>query len=98
MSECKPAMTPMAEVFFTGYDAEEGKAVVDVELYRQIIGSLLYLALRTRPDVLVAVSILTRFIQSPTAYCHRGARRGTCVRQSTWRSCIGMATRISTHS
>jgi hypothetical protein len=75
MSECKPAVTPMAEAFFTGYDAEEDKAVVHVELYRQIIGSLLYLALRTRPDVLVAVSILARFSQSPTAYCHRGAKR-----------------------
>jgi hypothetical protein len=73
MSECKPAVTPMAEAFFTGYDAEEDRAVVDVELYRQIIGSLLYLALRTRPDVLVAVSILARFSKSPSAYCRRGA-------------------------
>jgi hypothetical protein len=65
----------MAEAFFTGYDADADKAVVDVELYRRIIGSLLYLALRTRPDVLVAVSILARFSQSPTAYCHRSAKR-----------------------
>jgi hypothetical protein len=65
----------MAEAFFTGYDADANEAVVDVELYRQIIVSLLYLALRTRPDVLVAVSILARFSQSPTAYCHCGAKR-----------------------
>jgi hypothetical protein len=65
----------MAEACFTGYDADTDKAVVDVELYRQIIGSLLYLALRTRPDVLVAVSILARFSQSTTTYCHRGAKR-----------------------
>jgi hypothetical protein len=75
MSECKPAVTPMAEAFFTGYDADADRAVVDVELYRQIIGSLIYLALRTRPDVLVAVSILARLSQSPTAYCHRGPKR-----------------------
>jgi hypothetical protein len=48
MFECKPAVTPMDEAFFTGFDAEEDKAVVDVELYLQIIGSLMYLALRTR--------------------------------------------------
>jgi hypothetical protein len=30
MSECKPAVTPMAEEFFTGYDADADKAVVDV--------------------------------------------------------------------
>jgi hypothetical protein len=65
----------MAEPFFTGYDADADKAVVEVELYRQIIGSQLYMALHTRPDVLVAVSILVRFSQSPTAYCHRGAKR-----------------------
>jgi hypothetical protein len=60
---------------FLGYDADEDKTMVDEELYRQLIGSLLYLALRTRPDILVAVSILARFSQSPTAYCHRGAKR-----------------------
>jgi hypothetical protein len=37
MSECKPAVTPMAVAFFTGYDADTDKAVVDFELYRQII-------------------------------------------------------------
>jgi hypothetical protein len=65
----------MAEAFFLSYDADEDKTMVDEELYRQLIGSLLYLALWTRPDILVAVSILACFSQSPTAYFHRGAKR-----------------------
>jgi hypothetical protein len=75
LTECKLAITLMVEAFFVGLDEEEDKRVVDVELYQQIIGSLLYLALRTRPDTLAAVSILARFSQSPTTYCHRGVKR-----------------------
>eukprot|EP00171_Calliarthron_tuberculosum_P002470 IDg2470t1 len=75
MHKSKPAVTPMIEAFFSGLDAEKDKTAVDAELYRSIVGSLLYLALRSRPDIMVAVSILARFNQSPTAYCHRGAKR-----------------------
>jgi hypothetical protein len=65
----------MVEAFFVGLDAEEDKTVVDIELYQQTIGSLLYLALRTRPDTLAAVSILARLSQARAAYCHQGAKR-----------------------
>jgi len=71
----KPAVTPMIASFFTGMSEETDKTVVEVERYQQIIGSLLYLALRTRLDILAPVLILARFAQSPTAYCHRGAKR-----------------------
>ena len=75
LQESKPALTPMIESFFTGLDAEDDKTVVDVERYQQMIGCLLYLALRSRPDILVSVLILARFQNAPTAYCHRGAKR-----------------------
>jgi hypothetical protein len=75
LTECKLAITPMVDGFFVGLDAEEDKRIVDVELYQQILGSLLYLALCTRPDTLAAISILARCSQSPTAYCHRGVNR-----------------------
>lgn len=48
--------------------------MVYAQLYQQIIGSLLYLALHTRLDILPAVSILSRFQKAPTAYCHRAAK------------------------
>lgn len=71
----KPACTPMVESFFTGLSAEQDRTVVHVELFQQMIGSLLYLALRTRLDILAPVLILARFQKSPTSYCHRGAKR-----------------------
>lgn len=50
--------------------------IVDTTLYQQIIGSLLYLGLRTRLDILPAVLILARFQKAPTPYCfHQAAKR-----------------------
>jgi hypothetical protein len=37
--------------------------------YREAIGSLLFLAVRTRPDIAVAVSILSKHMQFPRP-CH----------------------------
>ena len=39
-----------------------------------MIGSLLYLELRTLLDILAPDLILARFKQAPTAYCHRGVK------------------------
>ena len=75
MENSKPARTPMVESFFHGVSAEEDQSVVEMERYQQMIGSLLYLALRTRPDIMVSVLILARFQNGPTAYCHRGVKR-----------------------
>lgn len=75
MQDSKPAITPMVESFFSGLTLEEDTTPVDITLYQQIIGSLLYLALRTRPDILAPVLILARFQNAPTQYCHRGAKR-----------------------
>jgi hypothetical protein len=33
--------------------------------YREAIGSLLYLAARTRPEIAVAVSVLSKHVQEP---------------------------------
>ncbi len=66
MSDCNPVATPVVEKVFEGLRGEKVKTAIDVELYQQMIGSLLYIALRSRPDILVAVSILSRFQQKPT--------------------------------
>lgn len=75
LENSKPARTPMVETFFPSFAAETDKSVVDVELFQQMVGSLLYLALRTRLDILAPVLILARFQKSPTRYCHRAAKR-----------------------
>jgi hypothetical protein len=61
-SDWKPAPTP--------YDAstilKKNKRIIRDQLkYSQIIGSLMYLASATRPDILFAVSKLSRFVSNP---------------------------------
>ncbi|KAK9064178.1 hypothetical protein SSX86_015558 [Deinandra increscens subsp. villosa] len=43
---------------------DKGKELEDATMYRQLIGSLIYLTL-TRPDITFAVSVLSRFMQKP---------------------------------
>lgn len=45
---CKPAITPMVESFFAGFSREQDSTSIEVQLDQQMIGSLLYRALRTR--------------------------------------------------
>ena len=40
--------------------------VKDKEAYRRAIGSLLYLATNTRPDIAVGTSILAKHVSDPT--------------------------------
>ena len=75
MTDCNPAATPMIRSFFDGVKRVEKSDPVNVKEYEQMIGSLLYLALRTGPDILVGVLILARFQQSPCAFCHAAVKR-----------------------
>ncbi|KAK8951018.1 hypothetical protein KSP39_PZI003140 [Platanthera zijinensis] len=63
MSDSKPAATPM----ITGekLSKEDGEEKTSPEVYRSLIGSLMYLT-NTRPDIEHAVSIASRFMQSPS--------------------------------
>lgn len=54
---------------------ETDKYAVLVEGFQKVIGSLLYLALRTRLDILDPVLILARLQKSPTVYYHRSSKR-----------------------
>jgi hypothetical protein len=75
MQDSRPASTPMVESFFAHLEAEVDTTVAEQTLFQQIIGSLLYLALKTRPDILTAVCILSRFTSAPTKYCHMAVKR-----------------------
>ena len=44
-------------------------------LYREIVGAILYIATVCRPDVAVAVGLLSRALEHPTAKCLEAARR-----------------------
>eukprot|EP00253_Pinus_taeda_P022610 PITA_22610 len=60
MADCKPAPTP----FLSGVHLEGGgdTPLVDSTLYRQLVGSLLYLT-HSRPDLSYAVGAVSRYMQ-----------------------------------
>ena len=46
--------------------AQNGDEDVDQRIYRSLVGSLLYLAKQTRPDIMFTVNILSRHMNAPT--------------------------------
>jgi hypothetical protein len=81
MDNCKPTPTPMNQK--DKFSKKDGTARVDEEKFRSLIGCLMYLT-ATRPDILHATSILSRFMHCPTKIHMRAAKRilryikGTC--------------------
>lgn len=75
MENARPCATPMVEGFFAAIDSEVDTTIVEQKLYQQCVGCLLHISLRTRPDIMTATGILSRFSANPTAYCHMGLKR-----------------------
>lgn len=65
--ESKPAATPMKSGFLT-VSAEETTLLQGNHMYRQLMGSRLYLATVSRPDIAEAVGLLCRRIEKPTQH------------------------------
>eukprot|EP00253_Pinus_taeda_P002569 PITA_02569 len=62
MQDCKPATTPMEPGL--KLSAQSSSPLVDETLFRQLVGSLIYLT-ATRLDISFAVSYISRFISDP---------------------------------
>jgi hypothetical protein len=62
MEKCKPADTPIA--LGTKLRKEDVGSTVNSTLYKQLVGSLMYLT-TTRPDIAYATSFISRFMESP---------------------------------
>lgn len=79
MVDCKPALTPLNSSIkltksMSPKDEEERKEMSN-KPYRSLIGSLMYLATSTRPDIIHAVSLLSQFNEDPGP-CHwKAAKR-----------------------
>nr|XP_016492478.1 PREDICTED: uncharacterized mitochondrial protein AtMg00810-like [Nicotiana tabacum] len=71
MFGCKAVPTPLASN--EKLMKNDGGRKVDSTLYRSIIGSLMYLT-ATRPDIMFATSLLSRFMQIPN-YIYLGAAK-----------------------
>ena len=64
MSDCKTVATP-AEVNLKPVKSNEEQKLVDLKLYRRLVGSLLFIGKQTRPDILHIVNQLSRFLDKP---------------------------------
>jgi hypothetical protein len=62
MTECRSMPTPMVIDLKKMSDIDSGE--VDPHLYKQLIGSLMYLV-NTRPDICYAVNVLSQFMSQP---------------------------------
>ncbi|KAL8143673.1 hypothetical protein V2J09_016705 [Rumex salicifolius] len=62
MQNCKPIDSPMEVRHMLR--AEEGDELEDARLYRQLVGSLIYLTI-TRPDLTYAVGVVSQFMHTP---------------------------------
>ncbi|XP_074379364.1 retrovirus-related Pol polyprotein from transposon TNT 1-94 isoform X2 [Apium graveolens] len=72
MDECKPTTTPMnnKEKFYE----KDGAPKTDEGLYRSLIGCLMYLTI-TRPDIMNAVSILSRYMHCASEIHFQAGKR-----------------------
>eukprot|EP00253_Pinus_taeda_P028118 PITA_28118 len=62
MNQCRSAATPLQQNLKLSSD--DGTKEVDATMYRQLIGSLIYLT-TTRPDLAYSVSVLSQFMSKP---------------------------------
>lgn len=71
----KSFSTPMQSNFYADYEAHRKDAVLNTDLYRSMIGELLFLSNRTRPDICVAVAILAQYVSQPTKFLYQSVKR-----------------------
>ena len=63
MEACNPVSIPL--VANEKFMKEDGSGDVDPSMFRSLVGSLLYLT-TTRPDIMYATSLLSRFMHKPS--------------------------------
>lgn len=68
MATCKPVNTPMCvQNHLMDARPSQSTGYADPNLYREMIGSLLYLSTKTRQDISAGVAILARRVSKPTS-------------------------------
>eukprot|EP00253_Pinus_taeda_P014348 PITA_14348 len=72
MEDCKPAPSPFQSGVKLSVSCTSPE--VDATLYRQLVGTLLYLT-HTRPDLSFAVGLVARFMQNPRESHWKEAKR-----------------------
>ncbi|XP_070024882.1 secreted RxLR effector protein 161-like [Nicotiana sylvestris] len=73
-SRCRIAIPPTPVEFGLKLCKVGSRKKVDNTFYKQIVGSLMYLT-ATRPDIMYAVSLISRYMESPTEIHLLAAKR-----------------------
>ncbi|KAJ8625785.1 hypothetical protein MRB53_034315 [Persea americana] len=71
MSSCNETSTPMNAI--ERLTNEDGSGRADARVFRSIVGGLIYLT-HTRPNIVFVVSLISRFMHSPTRH-HLGVAK-----------------------
>ncbi|XP_050889810.1 secreted RxLR effector protein 161-like [Lathyrus oleraceus] len=72
MEECNAVLNPIVPGFKISKD--ENGVMVESTFYKQLVGSLIYLT-STRPDLLYAMSLISRYMSQPTELHLNAAKR-----------------------
>ena len=84
MTECNPNNTPSSPKTKHTETTIEGDETAKNLPYRELVGSLMYLALATRPDIAHTVSSLSQFNENPSHIHWVAAKRVLeCVQKFT---------------
>jgi hypothetical protein len=77
MSTCHPKATPAEPNTHLTLPSAQGEQAesTGIDLYRQVVGSLLYLTLMTRPDISYAVGQVSRFVERHDSSHWKAVRR-----------------------
>lgn len=71
MKDCKGTKTPITK----GFQVESNEEISEDIPYRQIIGSLMFVATVSRPDIAYSVSYLSQYLDKPTKSLWTQAKR-----------------------
>lgn len=67
--------TPMMGNFFDEMEEHKNDPIIDDARYRHLIGCLLFISIKTRPDISLAVAILALYVSKPTTFLFKQAKR-----------------------
>ena len=77
MEQCKPVATPGATAAAAAQPGDEpaGSAAVDLHMYQEMVGTLMYSAVSCRPDIAHSVQQLAQAMQAPAQHHLLAAKR-----------------------
>ncbi|KAI0991940.1 hypothetical protein K3495_g16247, partial [Podosphaera aphanis] len=84
LENCRPVDTPIAAGYEKFLVRNDGVATsAEIKEYQSKIGSILYLAVHTRPDIAFACSAFSRYLSNPSAQHLKGVDRILCYIKGT---------------